>query len=71
MMVWAVVFRRAHVSVRRVPESRIYDVGSSEGNAFARRADAVEFGCRLSHGRRLLVERANGTFAPARCVRSR
>jgi hypothetical protein len=70
LMVWAVVFRRAHVAVRRVPESRIYAVGSSEGNAFARRGDAVDFGCRMAAGRRLLVERPNGTFAPRRCGRS-
>ncbi len=76
MIVWSLVPRRAHIAVRRIrlvghSEQPIYDAGSDVSTTFASRSDAVEHACRVSRGRRLLVERANGTFAPARCARSR
>lgn len=62
---------RTHVAIRRVDESRLYQLGYGESNALRRLADAKDFACRLAEGRRVLLERPDGTFVPLRCVANR
>jgi len=60
---------RLRVSIFRVPESalvrRVLD--NRWAHAFSRLGDAKASACRMADGRRVLVERSNGTFRPVAC----
>ncbi len=69
-VLFAIETSRVKVSIHRVPESVLNrDVLSRRwsGLAFRRLSDATASACRQANGRRVLVERPNGTFRSLRC----
>lgn len=69
-IMFAVEPSQTKVSVHRVSESLINlaVVGWKwSGLAFRRLGDATASACRQANGRRVLVERPNGTFRAIRC----
>lgn len=67
---FAIETSRVKVSIHRVPESvlnRSVLNRQWSGLAFRRLGDATASACRQANGRRVLVERPNGTFRALRC----
>ena len=64
-VLFAVKSSKVAISVRRITPC---EASRFDGPVFLRLGDAKERACRLAKGRRVLVERPNGTFAPQRCV---